>query len=326
MAKQSPQHIILLGITQRCGTNYLFSLLGLHQEIQSMDFPGEDFLLKSSEHLGRYVHGTSSNWHAMWGGGISIPDYQKKLFNDIGKGLISNFLQDQTQNSLPHLLSKTPDTHGVAWAPVLFPDSKIIFLVRNPVSTIASGRKSFGWTYSESMKRWKASADRIQSMLQRYPQQCLLVRYEDLMDKKEETISTILDFVGLDQEGFRFGQIDEIKILGSSKSRNTEGKIDWSGEATRSESVPLTQKSPMPDWLQSYILEKCNKQYRALGYQKPAETSRIGIFDKARYAIFIIPDLVKDLYRGLKQSTTSSNSSFQKWCKNHLGLEIETHS
>lgn len=326
MAKQSPQHIILLGITQRCGTNYLFSLLGLHQKIQSMAFPGEDFLLKSSEHLGRYVFETSANWHAMWGGGISIPDYQKKLVADIGKGLIANFLQDQIQDPLTHLLSKTPDTQGAAWAPVLFPDSKIIFLVRNPVSTINSGRKSFGWTYSESIKRWKASADRIHSMLQRYPQQTMLVRYEELMEKKEEVVSRILDFVGLDHEGFSFDQIDEIKILGSSKSRNTDGKIDWSGEAAKSVSDSLLQKPQIPDWLQSGILARCSKQYRALGYQKPSKPSRNGLLDSGRYAVFIIPDLMKDLYRGIRNSTISTNSDFQKWCKNQLGLEIETHS
>lgn len=323
MAKQSPQHIILLGITQRCGTNYLFSLLDLHQEISPMAFPGEDFLLQSAEHLGRYVYDTSSNWHAMWGGGINIQDYQKKLASDLGKGLTNNFLQ--AHNSSTHLLSKTPDTRGVVWAPALFPDSKIIFLVRNPVSTINSGRKSFGWTYSESMKRWKASADRIHSMLQKFPQQTMLVRYEDLMKNKKETVSKILDFVELDQEGFRFDQIDEIKVLGSSKSRNTDGKIDWSGETARPDSASFTQKPQIPDWLQTFIMNNCREQCEALGYEKAKKTSRNGIVAWGRYLPHLLPDLARDTFRTGRRIFQSYNSGFQKWCKNHLGLEIETH-
>lgn len=325
MTEQSPQHIILLGITQRCGTNYLYSLLDLHQEIQTMAFPGEDFLLQSSEHLGRYVYETSLNWHSMWGGGMSIPDFQQKMASDIGKGLLSNFLSEKSQNQGTHVLSKTPDTRGVAWAPVLFPDAKVIFLVRNPVSTIASGRTSFGWTYSESMRRWRASARRILAMTQRWPQQTLVVRYEDLMEKKEEAITKILDFVQVDAGGFRFDQIDGIKILGSSKTRDTNGKIDWSGEDATPQSVKLKKKPQMPDWLQSFIYKWCSEEYIALGYENHTKSSGNGIVAWIRYSTFILPDLVKDAYRSGRKAIQSPNFGFQKWCKKQLGLEIETH-
>lgn len=325
MGQQSLQHIILLGITQRCGTNYLFSLLKLHQNIQPMAFPGEDFLLKSTEQLGRYVYETSSNWHAMWGGGINISEYQRKLLSDLGQGLISNFLQPEETHNKTHILSKTPDTNGVNWAPLLFPDSKLIFLVRNPASTIASGRKSFGWTYSESISRWKASADRISNMVQRFPQQTLLVRYEDLMEKKEETISGILTFLEVDPQDFAFSQIEQINILGSSKSRNNDGKIDWSGEGSDAGSVTLSKKPEMSQWLQAFILERCKQQCEALGYPKSAKSSHSSVLSWLKYFFLILPDIMKDAYRSMRKSIQSSNSTYQKWCKNQLGLEIETH-
>ncbi len=325
MGQQSLQHILLLGITQRCGTNYLFSLLRLHQNIQPMAFPGEDFLLKSTDQLGRYVYETSSNWHAMWGGGINIPEYQRKLFSDLGQGLISNFLQPAETSDKTHVLSKTPDTNGVNWAPLIFPDSKLIFLVRNPASTIASGRKSFGWTYSESISRWKASANRISTMRQRFPDQTLLVRYEDLMEKKGETISGILTFLELDPQNYAFDQIEQINILGSSKSRNNDGKIDWSGEGSAPDSVTLSAKPEMPEWLQAFILERCKVQCEALGYSKSAKSSHSSILSWLKYSVLVFPDILKDAYRGMSKSIVSSNSAYQKWCKNQLGLEIETH-
>lgn len=324
MAENLPQHIMLFGITQRCGTNYMYSLLDLHEEIQTMDFPGEDFLLHSAVHLGRYVYETSQNWHPMWGGGMNIQDFQAKLAKDLGTGLLSNFLIHKQDKTKTHLISKTPDTRGLAWAPVFFPNAKIIFLVRNPVATIESGRKSFGWTYSQGIHTWKASARRIINMSKKFPDQTTLVKYEDLIEHKEDTVNKILDFLNLDHSKFHFKNMDSIKLKGSSRTRKEDGKIDWSGETTTATIAALKTRLKIPEWLQRFILTACKKEYEALGYGELSKGKTRGVLDWIRYSSVVLPETVINAYRSGSKAIQSSQKGFRKWCKNQLGLEIET--
>lgn len=317
---------MLLGITQRCGTNYLYKVLGLHEDVQKMSFSGEDFLLNSASYLGKYVYKTSANWHSMWGGGMDIPALQTKLASGIGQGLLSDFLLDGEATPHTHLLSKTPDTRGVEWAPYFFPNTKIIFLVRNPVDNIESGKKSFGWTYREGSKRWKASAQRILRMAKNHPDNTMIVRYEELMKDKESTVSKLLEFAGLRQEGLEIESLDQIKLLGSSSSRNRDGKIDWSGENTQPEPAHKNPVHSMPAWLKASIVRRCMPEYQALGYEKLPKNGNIGILALLKQSRLALIETAKDSYRTGLKALTAGDSSYKKWCKKLLGLEIETLS
>ncbi len=320
----TPQHIMILGISERSGTNFLYSLLKLHQDVTPMSFSGEDFLLHSSKNIARYVFETSQNWHQKWGGGINISDFQQQLFRSVGKGLLNEFLTPTDGAQTSHILSKTPDTQGVEWAHSLLPSSRIIFLTRNPTSTIESGRKSFGWSYQQGVKRWRSSARRILEMTNRFPDNTLIVKYEDLILQQEAELNRIMEFASLPPEKYQFDKLKDLKILGSSRIRKSDGTLTWEGDASEGTQTKLNPSHEVPSWLQNTLVLKCKTEYKSLGY--PSLNLRLStiISDQIKFLVLTLPDMMKFWGRKVKRLITFPIDPFTKWCKNQLGLEIET--
>jgi hypothetical protein len=80
-----------------------------------------------------------------------------------------------------------------------FPDAKIIHMSRDPRDRYASVRKRFGRDtprVGAATGRWLASMKRAKRNKQMYPNNYMIVRFEDLATNPEEVLSEICDFIG----------------------------------------------------------------------------------------------------------------------------------
>src|SRR5260370_24889466 len=94
---------------------------------------------------------------------------------------------------------RSPTTEGIATATTLFPDARVVVLVRDGPATVESGRRSFGWPYEEAMLAWRQSVRRILSFLASVDgPRCQLIRFEDLTDDPAPEIAKGIDFLWLD--------------------------------------------------------------------------------------------------------------------------------
>lgn len=77
-----------------------------------------------------------------------------------------------------------------------FPDARFIHIVRDPRDRYASERKKFSSNEASATARWLASAWAAKRNAQRYPERYLVVRYETLASRPEETMRKVCAFIG----------------------------------------------------------------------------------------------------------------------------------
>ncbi len=299
--------LMLQGITQRSGTNYLYNLLKIHPKVSEMRVPGEDFLLAASPQLSKYVEKTASFWNPIWGGGLDVNVQKEHLLHAIGKGIIEHYLI----NELPQghtLMSKTPSTLHVDMAPRMFPQARIIFLVRNPLSVVVSGHKSFGWTLRWGLRHWHDSARRILAFQAAYPDKCLVVRYEDLVGNTVQEIEHILEWNNLQVSTFPFEQIDHLPVVGSSTFGKSGEKIAWDGVKAHEGFDPNQRMDELPTWLAGSLFSRVMGEAEALGYHVEP-TYRQGILYKSAFACMMGRDAAFDFLRLSKQKMLNRTTS-----------------
>ncbi len=102
-------------------------------------------------------------------------------------------------------MEKTP--HNVRWVPhlrIAFPKARFIHIVRHPVDVLSSYRKRFAvnpkdkWANlspEEFCVRWNVTTRAALALTKREPH-FLLVRYEELTERSEETLRIMLDHIG----------------------------------------------------------------------------------------------------------------------------------
>jgi len=81
----------------------------------------------------------------------------------------------------------------------LFPDSKVIHLVRDGRDVAVSYARSPWWSneVAANLERWADEVMRIHRFVTTHPQRCIEMRYEDLVADARKGVGGILDFLGL---------------------------------------------------------------------------------------------------------------------------------
>jgi hypothetical protein len=220
--------IILLSACPRSGSNYLENLLSLHPQCRKSRVP-EDFFLANSETLLNFCQSVADSWDDWWLQRLGGPS---RLAMHIGTALL-RFADPVPEKGAPvsdfRLMLRSPTTEGIAAATTLFPNARVLVLVRDGPATVESGRRSFRWPYEEAMQAWRRSVRRILTFLASADgPRCQLIRFEDLTADPAREIARVIAFLGLDPALYPFNRIDEIPVFGSSSFGRTEGEgVHW---------------------------------------------------------------------------------------------------
>src|SRR5215471_14412350 len=96
--------VFIIGIMNRCGTNYLCDILRLHPAFKPPRLVVEDYALKHSDLLIKYAEQTFRRWG---NGKIPLDEQTKaRLVGALGGGIVS-FLGEQLDTQY-RILTKTP--------------------------------------------------------------------------------------------------------------------------------------------------------------------------------------------------------------------------
>ena len=219
-----PRPIFLLGIMHRSGTNFLAQLLEQHPRIGRGPVP-EDFLVAKLSALELYLRRVTGEWNPRW----PVNDRSLDLRKALGAGL-SAFATLQAARGETYALARTPSVGGLAFVRQFLPDAHLIILLRDGRAVIESGRRSFGWNFDDAARRWDASARMIRNFISEdpHPARTILVRYEDLVSRRDEEVERILGFLKLNPAELSDDALTNTPVIGSSdlKSAGNEA-VHW---------------------------------------------------------------------------------------------------
>lgn len=259
--------ISVFGISPRCGTNFLKELICLHPNCHVSNAKGEDYLLYHVDDLLAYVNNVSRHWKQSWN------NSKEGLLDSISKG-VQNFLTKDLKAHYTHVVNKTPDPKNIMEYNKLFPEGKIILLIRDGRDTLDSLSRTFPHTsFQKHLMKWKYNVRDALTVMNsdKFKQQFLLVRYESLVSEPQKAMHSLLNFVGLERSQYPFDDIENLPIIGSSQIKDSSGNVTWNksiGKSLDKNSLQFVGRHTSWGWSKkmyfSLFGEKLNQ---ALGYQ-----------------------------------------------------------
>jgi protein-tyrosine sulfotransferase len=206
--------IFIQGILPRSGTNFLYDLLLAHPDCRPGRSPiSEPLFLDHADILEHFVTKVRRSWDPMWG------EFDDALMADfrasLGDGLISFLWVERDRR----LLVKSPSVNNLSRFFVLFPRARLVILVRDGRSVVESCRKTFGWHFERASRMWAGGAEEIrafESSHSAFKDRYALVRYEDLLDALEPTLSPVMDHLGLDSHMYDYKAAARLPVRGSA--------------------------------------------------------------------------------------------------------------
>lgn len=232
----STKALFVLGILERCGTNYLWDLLRAHRDIAAVQIT-EDYSVARSQHLMDYSKAVFESWSDVWG--IDRNEEKDALLKSIGEGIL-HFLKSHTEKlnasgkekHSEFLLLKTPSVIGLNNFFAIFPNAYLIIIIRDGRDVIYSIMKSFGMSFEEALFRWKKGAKIIINYLSeikktKFKNQVRLVKYENLFLHTDEEVNRLLAFLELDTNRYDFKDAKTLPVRGSSTFRGNKDNVHW---------------------------------------------------------------------------------------------------
>ncbi|ELR71465.1 hypothetical protein C900_02528 [Fulvivirga imtechensis AK7] len=228
--------VYIVSPTQRSGTNFLGNLLERHPQLQApygAELPMEQCLYSYSHFIKNYCYKTVSTWKK-WveGGDERLEKHAKMLMKHMGDGLISYFKGFIEKDCT--LLMKTPDAGNLDNFFHMFPEAKVVILIRDGRDTMESFSKSWGGSgaFRQMSQRWSQRVDTILKFQQQadeagYSDQHMVVTYERLNENTPEELKRIFNFLHINPALYPWDQVEEVPILGSSAYKGDDQQVHW---------------------------------------------------------------------------------------------------
>lgn len=216
----APRPIFVRGIMQRSGTNYLQDLLHLHPDVQAQTHVYEDHLFADSDLLVRFAQLTTSAWHGPATARGSACDDLLRSLGDALSGYLAAGI------TTPWFVTKMPNMDGLDAAPLLFPDAPILVVVRDGRAVVESAITTFEVPFDREAARWADGARAVIRLSRSGSPNVMVVRYEDMMSNVHETMTSVLEHVGLDVSTFPFQSAQSLPVRGSSELADGHG-VHW---------------------------------------------------------------------------------------------------
>ena len=129
------------------------------------------------------------------------------------------------------VLTKAPSVQYLDYFTTMFPHEHLLILVRDGRDLVHSTLRTWKkLNFLQVCLRWNRSAriilDTVAALSASESNGFCLVRYEDALANPAAFIRTICDRFGLDGDRYPYEQLDEIRVIGSSKLEN-QGEVTW---------------------------------------------------------------------------------------------------
>ena len=297
--------VFVIGIQMRSGTNYLYDLLGKHGDCRLAGDIPEDFLVSESAYLGKYLKVMWSFWRKFDPKLVSRESFAAKL-----EAAVHGVLIDQVDagDAGKLVVTKTPCSLGLDQLPLLFRNTKVIFLVRDGRSVTYSLQKSFSMGYFRALQRWQGGARDIRDFIEGngeyFKSNCHLVRYEDLFSSTEDELRKVFGFLDIDPDSYDYEAASRSEVIGSSDLRNDGQKVEWSPKARDSRFDPLRRFTQWPQWKQRATEMILGEELRHFSYKcELGGRDPVALAVAAGYAVFSVASRLfpKNLKRSIKR-------------------------
>jgi hypothetical protein len=266
----SSRPILIFGVSQRSGTNLLAGLLSLHPMCGPPSDPvREAHLLHAAPSLLEYADRTASRWPARWG---DVAGARRDLVSSLGGGLL-HFLS--ARSDAPRVVAKTPEGTHLALAGELLGGSDILLLVRDGRAVTESLVKGFRYSYGRAARRWRAGARSFLAVMARAEVlersrdvRIRLVRYEDLVQHRDDAIASILRHCRLDADDFDWDAARRFPVAGSSFLRDPlSGHMSWQPQEAPENFDPINRHANWGRGEYARFIYVAGLEQRALGYE-----------------------------------------------------------
>jgi hypothetical protein len=212
--------VFILGMMQRCGSNYLSEILLVHPSFGLPSILEEDYVLEHSHLLLEYVDKTYIRWRGLpW---IKDPgECRKLLLRRLGDGLLGLLTSQIAKDK--RLLAKTPAAYNVEKLLDLFPEAKLLLLIRDGRDVVESAARKWPTEPHEFwVKQWAEGARSVLNFMEGSGRALKgksweLVRYEELLERPQVVVTSLLRFVGIDPGRFDWDRMNRLPIFGSSQ-------------------------------------------------------------------------------------------------------------
>lgn len=213
-----------------------------------------------------------------------------KFFYEFYETFLNLYIK-KTNRKIPGL--KTPENEFYAHRIFSnFPKTKFIHVVRNPLDVAVSlkGAKDKWWggkiNYLSHIRLWKNSAQLALSNSKLYPQNYLVIKYEDVVQNQKETILKVCNFLEVDFEP----QMLAMKNHPGWKGHNSSFK---NSKSKTGKSSPINRyKQQLPEEIQNQYFFFLKQELQDLNYE--SENSEISTFNKLKYEINSVSDSITE--------------------------------
>lgn len=263
-----PEIVMLLGVSERSGTNYVCDIVSQHPSCQRVKGVWEDGVLKHLDLLHVFTGALAGFWKPHWD---PEGEYLARLDQHL-IGACEDFLAKLgecpgaiTEENKRYVFTKTPSVDNLRRAGSL-ERCRVLVLVRDGRSVVASGMRGFGWAFSIATNRWSKAVDEI-SAAENEGVKFHLLRYEDVVRSPEETLSKVFNFLGLELDGDLIQKIEELPIRGSSTLKARSNDVHWDPIVKTAEFNRLNRHEEWGQWRQFCFALLAQRQSEYLGYQ-----------------------------------------------------------
>lgn len=254
--------ILILGIAQRSGTNYLARVLDCHADCGTPSAPlNEDHLFQDADRLVAYAKKVSRRWPPEWGDSTAT---RAGLETELGQALL-RFLESQTDK--PRTVTKTPSLDGLERLGRLLPDTPVVVLVRDGRSVVASLMRGFHFSQDKAIRAWASGARALRHVQETGAvKRLLVVKYEDLLSDLDCQVTRILEFCELPVERFDMDAARSLPVTGSSFDRPAHGKLTWEPVERTAEFKAVDRHAGLTNSARARFDWLAGKEQAALGY------------------------------------------------------------
>ncbi|MFY7952291.1 MAG: sulfotransferase family protein, partial [Armatimonadaceae bacterium] len=302
--------IVVLGITERSGTNYLRDLLVRHPDARGTDVIFEDFLVAHSAILRRFSESVRIRWTLNPRIDEQVGGATQRLMGALGNGL-KQLVVSTAESSGPDdhrcVLIKTPSVENIRYARELFPDSPILIVVRDPAAVVDSGMKTFRWSFEKAIHLWSKGAGQILDFVDANPgveSRIRVVRFEELVGPSlEPTLRSLLELCSLDPSRYDFVAASTLPVKGSSalgaKANDLAG---WQRVEKPKDFDPLARGKNWGPFRRARLRHVARRGMDAWGYrvEDPGPAGALSaVLNPVLDAGWALRELVRRIYRAL---------------------------